>query len=57
MMEEINNHIDPDNDISYGISNRGNEVMIVNEREIFHKKIVVKEHLIIILRYHGFSVS
>ena len=38
MIEEINNHIDPDNDISYGINNRGNEVIIVNEREIFHKK-------------------
>lgn len=43
-MEEINNDIDPDNDVTYGISNRGNEVIIINEREIFQKKIVVKEH-------------
>ena len=34
-MEEINNDIDPDNDVTYGISNR---VIIINEREIFQKK-------------------
>ena len=43
-MEEINNVIDPDIDVAYGKSNRGNEVMLINEREIFQKKIVVKEH-------------
>ncbi len=37
-MEEIDNDIDPDNDVAYGKSNRGNEVMIINEREIFQKK-------------------
>ena len=37
-MEEINNDIDPDNDVAYGISNRGNEVIIINEREIFQKQ-------------------
>jgi len=38
-MEEVDNAvdpdddaIDPDNDISYGISNKGYEVMIVNDR-------------------------
>jgi len=43
-MEEVDNAIDPvdnaidsDNDISYGISNNGYEVMIVNDKEIFHK--------------------
>ena len=38
-MEEINNDIDPDNDAAYGISNRGNEVMLINEREIFQKQL------------------
>ena len=33
-MEEVDNHIDPDNDVSYGISNKKHEVMIVNDREI-----------------------
>ena len=28
----------PDNDISYGKSNKGHEVMKVYERELFHKK-------------------
>ena len=37
-MDEINNNIDPENQVSYGRSTRGNEVMIVNDREIFHKK-------------------
>ena len=35
-MDEINNNIDPENQVSYGRSTRGNEVMIVNDREIFH---------------------
>ena len=29
-MEEINNNIDPENQVSYGRSTRGNEVMIVS---------------------------
>jgi len=33
-MEEFDNAIDPDNDISYGISNKGYEVMIVNDRAL-----------------------
>jgi len=37
-MEEDDDDFDPDNDISYGKSCKGHEVMIVNEREIFHKK-------------------
>ena len=37
-MEEVDDDLDPDNDISYGKSSNGHEVMIVNEREIFHKK-------------------
>ena len=36
-MEELDDDFDPDNDISYGKSSNGHEVMIVNEREIFHK--------------------
>jgi hypothetical protein len=38
MMDDVDNDFDPDNDISYGKSNKGHEVMIVNERELFHKK-------------------
>jgi hypothetical protein len=37
-MQEINNNIDPENEVSYGTSCEGKEVMIVNDREIFHKK-------------------
>ena len=37
-MEEINNNIDPENEVSYGTSCKGKEVMILNDREIFHKK-------------------
>jgi hypothetical protein len=37
-MEEVDDDLDPDNDISYGKSSNGHEVMIVNEREIFQKK-------------------
>lgn len=37
-MEKDDNDIDPVNDISYGMSSKGKEVMIVNEREIFHKR-------------------
>jgi len=36
-IDPVDNAIDPDNDISYGISNNGYEVMIVNDKEIFHK--------------------
>jgi hypothetical protein len=36
-MEELDDDFDPDNDIYYGKSSNGHEVMIVNEREIFHK--------------------
>jgi hypothetical protein len=35
---EINNNIDPENEVSYGTSSKGKEVMIVNDREIFHEK-------------------
>ena len=35
VIDPVDNAIDPDNDISYGISNKGYEVMIVNDREIF----------------------
>ena len=44
-MEEFDNAIDPDNDISYGISSKGHEVMIVNEREIFVKRKIGKRTL------------
>ena len=44
-MEEFDNAIDPDNDISYRISNKGHEVMIVNEREIFQKRKIGKRTL------------
>ena len=44
-MEEFDNAIDPDNDISYRISNKGHEVMIVNEREIFVKRKIGKRTL------------
>jgi hypothetical protein len=37
-MEEMNYNIDPENEVSYGTSCKGKEVMIVNDREIFHKK-------------------
>jgi hypothetical protein len=37
-MEKVDNDIDSVNDITYGMSNKGKEVMIVNGREIFHKK-------------------
>lgn len=37
-MEVVDNDIDPVIDIKYGISCKGKEVMIINEREIFHKK-------------------
>jgi hypothetical protein len=41
--EEFDVDLDLDNDISYGKSCKGNEVMIVNEQEIFHKKMWQKE--------------
>ena len=51
-MEEVDNAvdpddnaIDPDNDISYGINNKGYEVMIVNDREIFLKRKIGKRTL------------
>ena len=44
-MEEFDNAIDSDNDISYGISSKGHEVMIVNEREIFVKRKIGKRTL------------
>ena len=34
----MNNNIDPENEVSYRTSSKGKEVMIVNDREIFHKK-------------------
>jgi hypothetical protein len=43
-------YIDTDNDVAYGISCRGKQVMIVNEWEIFHLK---KFGEIIIIPYHG----
>ena len=33
-IDPVDNAIDPDNDISYGISNKGYEVMIVNDRAL-----------------------
>ena len=39
MMDDVDNDFDPDNDISYGKSNKGHEVMIVNERELFNNRI------------------
>ena len=52
-MEEFDNAIDPDNDTSYGISSKGHEVMIVNERKNQHSiycsisrtDVVVLKHL------------
>jgi len=41
-IDPVDNAIDPDNDISYGISNKGYEVMIVNDREIFLKRKIGK---------------
>ena len=32
------NEFDPDHDIDYGTSARGNEVLIINSRELFHLK-------------------
>ena len=37
-MEEIDNNIDPENEVSYGTSSKGKEVMIVNDKETFHRK-------------------
>ena len=31
----MNNYIDPENEVSYGTSSKGKEVMIVNDRESF----------------------
>ena len=44
-MEEVDNSIDPGNDISYGISYWGNDMMFVNERKVFQKGRSEKELL------------
>ena len=46
VIDPVDNAIDPDNDISYGISNKGYEVMIVNDREIFLKRKIGKHVMI-----------
>ena len=51
-MEEVHDDFDPDNDTAYGKSNKGHEAMIVNEREIFHKKKCGKRKL-----NNSFSIS
>ena len=43
-MEEIVVNVVDDNDISYGKSNKGLEVIILNDSEIFHKRKIDKEH-------------
>ena len=44
-MEEIDVNVVDDNDISYGKSNKGLEVIILNDREIFHKRKIGKRTL------------
>jgi hypothetical protein len=44
-MEEVADDLDPDNDIFYGKSSNGHEVMIVNEREIFRNYEISPAHL------------
>ena len=51
-MEEVGDDFDPDNDTSYGKSSYVHEVMIVNEREIFHIKKCGKKKL-----NNSFSIS
>ena len=41
-MEEIDVNVVDDDDISYGKSNRGLEVIILNDSEIFHKRKIGK---------------
>ena len=45
MMEEDDVNIIDDNDISYGKSNKGLEVIILNDSEIFHKRKIGKRTL------------
>ena len=44
-MEELDINVVDDNDISYGKSNKGYEVMIINDSEIFHKRKIGKRTL------------
>jgi hypothetical protein len=44
-MEELDITVVDDNDISYGKSNKGYEVMIINDSEIFHKRKIGKRTL------------
>jgi len=44
-MEEIDANIVDDNDVSYGKSNKGFEVMILNGSEIFHERKIGKRTL------------
>ena len=52
-MEEIDVNVVDDNDISYGKSNKGLEVIILNDSEIFHKRKIGKTTLIIVVLFHG----
>ena len=44
---------DPDIHIDYGKSPQGNEVLIINSREIFRLKKMVKELYMVIVNCHG----
>ena len=44
-MEEVDANIVDDNDVSYGKSNKGLEVMILYDSEIFHKRKIGKRTL------------
>jgi hypothetical protein len=44
---------DPDLNIDYGKSPQGNEVLIIDSREIFRLKKLVKELYMVIVHYHG----
>ena len=53
-MEEIDVNVVDDDDISYGKGNRGLEVIILNDSEIFHKRKIGKRTLnnIYTILYH-----